>query len=92
MTFIMPCYQGAPEVSGSTAPTHSDGTVRVVEPEIVVIGELVGCLRCDAYLDGYLNVPADGFCPNCGTHIKTLRKQRAMHDIIARRYESREVL
>lgn len=93
MTFIKPCYFNAEPVTVDSvvAPEHSS-TIRVVEPDIFVVGELVGCLRCQAYLDGSLNKPSDGFCPDCGTHIKTLKKQQAMHDIIARRYESMEAL
>jgi hypothetical protein len=77
--------------SASSLNPQLDGKVRVTEPDFVILGELVGCLRCLACLDGYLRIPASGFCPDCGTHIKTLKKQQALHAILARRYDIVEV-
>ena len=83
-----------PEIVGqaSNRESPSAGIVRAVEADVVVLGELVGCLRCHAYLDGYLRTPSSGFCPDCGTHIKTLKKEQAMRAILARRYETLEVV
>ena len=91
MTTIQPCYQNQPSLLDAEAAVQRGGTIRVCAPEVVILGELVGCLRCHAYLDGYLRAPSNGFCPDCGTHIKTLRQQQAKHAILARRYESLEV-
>jgi hypothetical protein len=94
MTIIRPCYCNAEPASAGTAPSPEApraGTVRDVEADVIVLGELVGCLRCLAYIDGYLRTPSNGFCPDCGTHVQTLKKQQALRAILARRYETLEV-
>ena len=43
--------------------------------DMIVLGEVVGCHYCLAYIDGLVHPPPDGFCPHCGTHMKTRRDE-----------------
>lgn len=44
------------------------------EQEMVILGDVVDCHTCRAYLDGIFRQRGDGFCPACGTHLATLRE------------------
>ena len=60
---------------------HCPGTakhrviIRHVKPDIIVLGRVVGCTFCQAYLEGCVREPADGFC-RCGQHLQTLKKEQ----------------
>jgi hypothetical protein len=92
MTTVLPCYpQGWPKVSELDSQFGYNDGVCVIAPEMIVRSEVATCLRCNAYLDGCLREPTNGFCPDCVTHGKTLKKQQATHVVLVRRYEEMEV-
>lgn len=50
------------------------------DPDMIVLGEVVGCHYCLAYIDGLVHPPQDGFCPQCGTHMKTRKEEQTLKD------------
>ncbi len=58
--------------------------------KMIILGEVVGCSTCISYIDGLVHAPSDGFCPQCGTHMKTRKdgqKKKEELEKILRGYE-----
>lgn len=44
--------------------------------DTVVPGEVITCATCLAFLNDLVRESPDGSCADCGTHLKTMKKQQ----------------
>lgn len=63
------------------------GRMMETEPRQTVLGEVITCNTCLAYLDGFFRAPKTGFCPVCGVHLSTMKKRQERKARLIRHYE-----
>jgi len=61
---------------GSRSKDPGYAGIQECESNTVILGEIIACHVCQAYLDGLLRQTADGFCPLCGTHLTTMKEKQ----------------
>ena len=67
-------------------PTMAVATIQENDTDTIILGDVVSCNMCRAYLDGFLRKPADGFCPVCGVHLHTLKEKQKRKARLMRLY------
>lgn len=67
-------------------------SIQEAEPDMVILGGVVTCSVCRAYLDGFFRQCKDGFCPACGTHLPTLKEKQKRKARLARLYRMSVVI
>ena len=59
---------------------------------LVILGEVITCNICQAYLDGFVRASKTGFCPVCGAHMPTMKKRQERKARLIRHYEDDGVM
>jgi len=58
----------------------SPATITMCRPRVRILREVPTCPVCQAYRDGYIKIPADGFCRACGSDVaRFARKATRVH-------------
>jgi hypothetical protein len=52
----------------------SPATISTCRPRVRILREILTCPVCQAYRDGYIKIPADGFCRECGSDVEKLAR------------------
>jgi len=53
----------------------------------ILLGEIITCNTCQAYLDGFVRASKTGFCPVCGVHMPTMKRRQERKARLIRHYE-----